>query len=161
MTKKTIIVEISDAKVTNNTDDLLVTYSLGSCIGVCFFDPTMNIGGMLHCQLPDSKLDSQRAMQRPYMFVDTGIKSILEQMENLGAKKNKLQAKIAGAAEMGIGLTGFDIGKRNFLAIRKQLWQNSIMITAKEVGGSEPRNMYFDIGSGAVTIKSKEVVKVL
>jgi len=49
-----IIVDISDARATNDPQDELVTYSLGSCIGVSLYDPAAQAGGMLHYQLPSS-----------------------------------------------------------------------------------------------------------
>ena len=55
--EKRTIVNISDAKISNNQTEILTTYSLGSCIAVALYDPKVHIGGMLHCQLPDSKVD--------------------------------------------------------------------------------------------------------
>ena len=161
MKKSTFIVGISDAWVSNNPNDLLVTYSLGSCIGLCLYDPNTCIGGMLHCQLPSSKLDAKRSKQNPYMFVDTGLKELINKMENIGANRKKMQVKVAGAAAMDVGPKGFDIGKRNFLAIRKHLWQNYMMIDSQDIGGSEPRNVYFNMADGSVTVKSKGKIKQL
>ncbi len=48
---------ISEMRVSNQPDDVLVTYSLGSCIGVTIYDPIVHVGGMIHCMLPNSKLD--------------------------------------------------------------------------------------------------------
>lgn len=59
MLKTKIIVHISDAKVSNDPADILTTYSLGSCIAVCLYDPATYAGGMLHYQLPDSKMDTE------------------------------------------------------------------------------------------------------
>jgi chemotaxis protein CheD len=52
MTKNKVIIGISDANVSNDPQDILETLSLGSCIGVCLYDPTTTMGGMLHYQLP-------------------------------------------------------------------------------------------------------------
>ena len=37
-------------------DDVLISYALGSCVGICLYDPVAKIGGMVHILLPDSKL---------------------------------------------------------------------------------------------------------
>ena len=50
------IVDISDGKITDKIEDELMTSSLGSCIGVTVYDGTSKIGGMLHFQLPSSRL---------------------------------------------------------------------------------------------------------
>ena len=68
-----IVVGISDMKVSNKPGDVLVTYSLGSCIGVVLWDPVAKVGGLLHYMLPDSSLDKDKAQDKPFMFADSGI----------------------------------------------------------------------------------------
>jgi len=68
-----LIVGISELKVSNNPDDVLVTFALGSCIAVAVYDPLVKVGGLLHYMLPDSTLDPQKAQNQPGMFADTGI----------------------------------------------------------------------------------------
>ena len=155
MPERRIIVDISDAKVSNDPADVLVTYSLGSCIGVCLYDPAVSIGGMLHYQLPNSTMDAERAKEKPLMFADTGIEILIDKMSSMGAKRKRMQVKIAGGASMESGPDGFDIGKRNYLAIKKVLWQNGMFIDAEDVGGISARNMYMNIANGAVTVKAK------
>ena len=77
MLKTKLIVTVADAKISNNPIDILATYSLGSCIAVCLYDPAVKIGGILHYQLPNSTLDSQKAKSKPFMFADTGIPLLL------------------------------------------------------------------------------------
>ena len=45
------IVEIADLK-TGGKNDELVTYALGSCVGICMYDEGLHIGGLLHAMLP-------------------------------------------------------------------------------------------------------------
>ena len=161
MLKTKIIIHVSDAKVSNNTNDVLVTYSLGSCIGICLYDAAIHAGGMLHYQLPDSKMDEQRAKEIPLMFADTGMKILIEKLLPLGVSKKRMQIKIAGGAKMDTGPKGFDIGKRNYLAIRKILWKNGMFIDAEDVGGFSPRTLYMSIADGAVTIRTSGLEKNL
>jgi chemotaxis protein CheD len=72
-----------------------------------------------------------------------------------------MSIKICGGAAMDVGPKGFDIGKRNYLAIRKVLWRNGMFIDAEDVGGSSPRNMYLNIENGAVSVKSDNVEKAI
>lgn len=58
-------VDISAMVVTDKADDVLVTYSLGSCIGVALYDPEACVGGMIHCMLPLSKIDPAKGKSRP------------------------------------------------------------------------------------------------
>jgi len=161
MPKRRIIVDISDVKVSNDPAVVLVTYSLGSCIGVCLYDPAVNIGGMLHYQLPSSKADAGRAQEKPLMFADTGMEFLIDKMLSMGAKKKRMQVKIAGGAKMDSGPDGFDIGKRNHLANKKILWQNGMFIDAEDVGGTSARSMYMNIANGAVTIRTNGLEKSL
>ena len=161
MSKKRLIVHVSDAKFSNDLADILVTYSLGSCIGVCLYDLATNIGGMLHYQLPSSTIDADKAKEKPFMFADTGMKIVVQKMLSAGANRKRMQVKIAGGASMKTGLKGFDIGKRNHLAIRKILWKNGMFIDAEDVGGSSPRNMYMNIANGFVTVRSNGLEKNL
>lgn len=154
MSTNRVIIHVSDAKVSNNPSDVLATYSLGSCIGVCLYDPVTRVGGMLHYQLPSSKLDPDRAKEKPFMFADTGLKILFGKLTSLGANNKRMQIKIAGGAMMETGPQGFDIGKRNHLAVRKLLWKNGMFIDAEDVGGNTPRNMYLNMANGTVTIKS-------
>lgn len=161
MLKTKIIIHVSDARVSNNPNDILVTYSLGSCIGICMYDPAIHTGGMLHYQLPDSKMDEHRAKDIPFMFADTGMKIMVDKLVSMGVNKNRMQIKIAGGAIMDTGPKGFDIGKRNHLAIRKILWKNSMFIDAEDVGGNAPRNLYMNIANGIITVKSNGLEKNL
>ncbi len=161
MLKTKTIISVSDAKASNDPADLLATYSLGSCIGVCLYDSATHSGGLLHYQLPDSKIDPERAQEKPFMFADTGMKLLIDKLVSMGANKKRMQIKIAGGAEMNTGPKGFNIGKRNYLAIRKILWKNGMFIDAEDIGGFSPRNIYMNIADGSVTVRSDGIEKSL
>lgn len=161
MVAKKIVVGISDAKVSNNPDDVIMTHSLGSCIAVSLYDQSTKIGGMLHYQLPQSKDDLERAKEKPFMYADTGMKALVDKLVSMGANKKRMQIKIAGGAAMLVGPKGFDIGKRNHLAIRKFLWSKGLFIDAEDVGGSSPRNMYLNLADGTVIVSSNGCDKKL
>lgn len=116
---------------------------------------------MIHYQLPDSKIDAERAAQKPLMFADTGMKILIDKMVRGGANKKRMKIKIAGGAAMEIGPKGFDVGKRNHLAIRKILWKQGMIIDGEDVGGSSPRNMYLNIETGQVTVRSRGLEKAI
>jgi chemotaxis protein CheD len=152
--KKRIVIDISDGKVSSDPADVLTTFSLGSCIGVALYDPVAHLGGMLHYQLPDSTIDKEKSQRFPFMFADTGMDILVRKLASMGAGKKRLKVKIAGGATMSTGPKGFDIGKRNHLAIRKILWKQGLFIDAEDIGGSSPRNMYLNIENGDVTVRS-------
>ncbi len=87
---------------------------------------------------------------------------LLEKLVSMGTNKRRMQVKIAGgAAPLKVAAKGFDIGKRNYLAIRKILWQNGMFIDAEDVGGFSPRTFHLSIDDGALTIRSKGLEKSL
>lgn len=141
-------------KVTNRRDDVLVTYSLGSCIGLSLFDPQAGVGGLIHCMLPLSKMDEQKAKANPLMFTDTGVLALLQAVFDLGAERRNLVARVAGGAMLLDEKRLFCIGERNYTVLRKVLWKNNILISAEDVGGSTPRTMTLYMASGKTTIKN-------
>ena len=151
-----VVVTVADAKASAAEADVLVTYSLGSCVGVALYDPAMRVAGMLHYQLPASSLDPDRARQNPMMFADTGMEWLLRAMEALGAQRRRMKVKLAGAAQILDDAGLFNIGKRNHGAIRKLLWQQGMFIDAEAIGGSSPRTMYLSVADGVVTVKSQQ-----
>jgi chemotaxis protein CheD len=159
--KSQLTVGVSDAKISRTPEDVIVTYSLGSCIGVCIYDARIKLGGMLHFQLPDSKLDVKKAEVRPFMFADTGLTYLLNEMKTKGAQKGNLIVKLAGGAAMQNGPANFEIGKRNFIAIRKALWKAGLMITSTDVGGEAARTLYMDIATGKIIVKFAGITKEL
>ncbi len=161
MVKTKIIVHVSDGKASCDPSDVIVTYSLGSCIGVCLYDKSSKIGGLLHFQLPESKMGIERAQEKPFMFADTGLALLIQEMTQLGANKRRLSVKIAGGAAMNSGPKGFDIGKRNGLAIRKLVWKQGLFLDAEEVGGFSPRNLSLDIEDGTVVMRCNGREKTL
>lgn len=152
-TKKNIVVQVSDARISNDPDSVLVTYSLGSCIAVALYDPALPLGGMIHFQLPSSEMDPERAKREPFMFGDSGMEILMKNMTQYGADKNRILVKIAGGAAMKTGPKGFDIGKRNFLALRKILWKHGLLLKGQDIGGELPRNLYLHIQDGTVLVK--------
>lgn len=161
MSKNRVIINVSDGRVSNNPMDIMATYSLGSCIGICLYDLVAHIGGMLHYQLPSSMMDAKRAEENPMMFADTGMNILMREMLALGANKKRMQVRIAGGAAMDNGPKGFDIGKRNHLAIKKILWQNSMFLDAEDIGGTSARNLYMNIANGVVTVRTNGLEKNL
>lgn len=153
-TTSLIVVNVSDAKLSSDTSSTLATYSLGSCIGVCLYDPVQSLAGLLHFQLPTSTLNAERAREHPLMFADTGLAFLVQKMTRLGAVPKRLQVKLVGGAEMLNDASSFNIGRRNHTAIRKALWQHGLLIDKEDVGGKCPRTVYLRVVDGSVLVKS-------
>ena len=154
-------VGIAEMIVTNKADDVLVTYSLGSCVGIACYDPEICVGSLIHCMLPLSKIDPTKAKNNPYMFTDTGVSAMLQSLFNIGAQRKRLVVKVAGGSSLLDEKGMFKIGERNYTVLRKVLWKNNIMIDAEDVGGNSSRTMYLHMNTGETVIKSGGVSKPL
>ncbi len=135
-------------------DQALVTYSLGSCVGVTLFDPEAGVGGMIHCLLPVSKTDPEKAKAKPAMFTDTGFVALLNAVTAEGAKMERLVVKVAGGGAPMDSAGRFKIGERNYAVLRKLLWKNNLLIAGEDVGGTKPRTMRIEMSTGQVTVSS-------
>lgn len=138
----------------SRSPDVLVTYGLGSCVGVCIYDPLLKIGGMAHVMLPDSSLS--KTVTNRGKFADTSIPDLTARLIQMGTLSSRLVAKIAGGSQMFAFMGNDDkllIGPRNVAAVEKALKEQRIKLSAKNVGGSAGRSILFDLTSGEVTIK--------
>ncbi len=151
-----VVVDIADLAVSRDTGQSLITYSLGSCIGLAIWDPLAHVGGVLHYMLPDSQLVPERARASPAMFCDTGVPRLFHAAYELGAAKTRLVVKVAGGGQLLGGNSLFNIGKQNYLALRKIFWKNGIAISAEDVGGCTSRTLRLDIETGVVRVKTRQ-----
>ncbi|WP_285906069.1 chemotaxis protein CheD [Pseudodesulfovibrio pelocollis] len=147
------IVTISDMKLSAAREDVVVTYSLGSCLGVTAHDPKAGVGGMVHCLLPHAGAAREKARANPFMFVNTGVAMMVRRLMDRGAEKRRLVFKAAGGANMR-GDNLFNTGARNFEALGKLLERNSVTLSASDVGGTVPRTMFLHLDTGRVVVRS-------
>jgi chemotaxis protein CheD len=149
------IIGIADMKVSNTPSDILITYALGSCLGITVYDSVAKVGGMLHIMLPLSTNNAAKAAENPLMFVDTGVPQLFKACYNLGAKKERLILKVAGGASLRQNQQEdqFQIGKRNIVMLKKLLWKNNVIIHSEHVGENYSRTMAMNIADGEVTLK--------
>lgn len=149
-----LIVGISDIKISNSTNDVIITYALGSCIGISVYDPVAKVGGLLHYMLPDSNLDEKKAKISPAMFADTGIPSLFKACYSLGADKRRMIVKVAGGASILDDSNFFRIGQKNIMAMRKIFWKNNVMITAEDTGANHNRTVRLEVSTGKTLVRT-------
>ena len=149
-----LIVGMSDIKLSNNKNDVIITYALGSCIGITVFDPIAKVGGLLHFMLPDSTLDQNKSRDNPEMFADTGIPLIFKSCYKLGAEKKRMVVKVAGGASILDDTNFFRIGQKNIMAMRKIFWKNNVMIDAEDTGLNYNRTVRLEMATGKVFVRS-------
>lgn len=149
-------VGIAELATSSDPNTILATYALGSCLGITLWDAEAGVGGLLHVMLPDSGLDPARAKVNPERFVDTGVPLLFHRCYALGARKDRLEVRVAGGASMRqqSGKDHFETGKRNFLALRQMLWKNGVFLKKADVGGSRSRTIFLHLDGGELLVKS-------
>ena len=151
--EKKISVGIADMKMTRQ-EGILITYALGSCIGVSFYDPMIKLGALLHIMLPEK---SGAKDGNVYKFADTGIHETLRKLSAFGATKSRMVCKIAGGAKMfemkGGGGLG-NIGERNAQNVKRILMSEGLRVYSEYVGANYARTMLLDVATGQVYIRS-------
>lgn len=145
------IVGIGDMKYASG-EDRIVTFALGSCVGVTFYDPILRLGALLHVLLPESMEQPEKAVFR---FADTGVRETMRQLKPLGFAKERAVVKIAGGARMFEDFSQFGgIGERNVASVRAALAREGLRISKEDVGGKTARTMTLFLKNGDVTVHS-------
>jgi chemotaxis protein CheD len=147
-----LVVGIGDCQVSAETSDELVTYALGSCIGVVIHDPIVKVGGLLHLLLPDSNLDPEKARINPFTFADSGIPLLFRRAYKLGARKERLVTRLVGGAQMSASGAVWNVGKHNAAAARRILTRAGVRIQKEIVGGAKARTVRLNVLTGEMRV---------
>ena len=94
MFEKELKVGIGDMKLTRN-EGTIITYALGSCIGITFYDPQLRLGALLHIMLP-SRVDTRDA--NIFKYADSGIHETVRKLTAFGMVKSRTIVISAGGA---------------------------------------------------------------
>jgi chemotaxis protein CheD len=156
------VIGIGGLHVDQGDRGTITTHALGSCVGITLWCPMTGLGGMIHCQLPLTASNPGLAKDRPGIYVDSALPRLLAELLRRGAVRKALKTCLAGGANVG-GLANdlFNIGSKNVTIARKILWQERLLITGEETGGTVPRTMTLDFRTGAVTLSTAGVSRQL
>ena len=135
-------------------DSRIITYALGSCIGITFYDPLIKLGGLLHIMLP-ARVDQNDP--KVFKYADSGIRETVRKLTAFGMVKSRTVVKIAGGAKMFEmkGSPDFgNIGQRNAAMVKKILMEERLRVVAEDTGGSYARTMLIDVSNGDVVIRT-------
>ena len=146
-----ITIGIADMKMAQR-EGMLITYALGSCIGICLYDQKIRLGALIHIMLP---LNMEPGRKNVMKYADTGIRETLKMMESKGASRSRITAKIAGGAKMfevSGGSLG-NIGQRNIDSVHINLKKEVIHLLKEDVGGGVARTLLFDVSNGLACVR--------
>jgi chemotaxis protein CheD len=152
----TVHVKIADLAVQKG-QGVLVTFGLGSCVGIALYDQKVKIGGLAHILLHDSTkfIRPNVTDVNPAKFADTAIPHMLDMMVKMGAQKSSIIAKIAGGASLfNFKSESGNVGDKNIESVRSKLKELGLRIVFEDVGGKHGRTMRLFVDTGEVTIST-------
>ena len=154
---------VADLKISGDVTDLLITYALGSCLGIAVYDIRKKRAALLHCMLPDSSIDKEKSEENPFLYVDTGMKVMLDDFYRNGSRKHDLVIRVAGGSSSKVNEDQdfFQIGRRNFVSLRKYLWDEGLLLKSYDVGGYSSRTVTLEVENGKMIIKSHGYLREL
>lgn len=151
MTAAETMVRMGELAVSSAPGHVLVSLGLGSCIGLALIDRKMGIAGLAHVVLPQSQ---GHAQQNPRKFADLAVPEMLGELEQLGARKIRLEAVLVGGASMfAVSAASLEVGQRNEAAVRELLLKQRIPVVAAATGGSKGRTIRVDVATASVTVR--------
>ncbi len=158
------VIGIADYKVSATVGERLITYALGSCLGIAVYDPLAQVAGLLHVMLPSGVIDHAQMRARPAKFVDSGVPMLFKACYALGAQKSRMRIVVAGGARAGASMhvDHLHIGVLNVRALDTLLLRNGLRAEARDLGGARiSRTLCIDVTSGDVTVRVNSVERRL
>lgn len=150
-----IKVGMADLNVAHMTG-VLKTTGLGSCVGVTLYDARVKVAGMAHVMLPSSDI-AREGKPNIAKYADSAIPELLRLMQALGAEVRRMEAKMAGGAQMfsfGVQSDTMRIGPRNVESCKEVLNHYRIPIKAEDTGANYGRTIEFDCQTGILVVRS-------
>ncbi len=132
------------------TNALLVTV-LGSCVSACIRDREKGIGGMNHFMLADS--GDRDALSASARYGTYAMEILINHLLKLGARRDRLEAKVFGGGRVMEKLQASRVGERNSEFVIEYLRVEQIPIMAKDLLDVHPRKVYFFPNTGRVLVK--------
>jgi chemotaxis protein CheD len=151
-----VVVGVSEYRVCCDPMETVVTYALGSCLGVAIWDRQQRFGGILHYMLPLSSVNPERARLQPAMFGDSGLPLFLNEFFKRNSRAADLVIRLAGGASMPGQGGNFEIGKRNALLAKRLLWKNNLSPMAEDIGGTKHRTLRLELATGVCKVKNEQ-----
>jgi len=154
-TQHRVAVGIGQLAISSGSDEILVAYGLGSCIGMSVYDPRTGLVGLVHVLLPSCG-GKPADRSEPGRFADTGVDALFARMTEAGASTRRLVIKLAGGASvLGTDNTGkFKIGQRNADAIQERLKQYGLAPVALDIGGTQGRTLEVHSATGKTFVRT-------
>jgi chemotaxis protein CheD len=131
-----------------SSEDVMIMTVLGSCIAACIWDGKVRAGGMNHFMLPDGDVGEGGGRYGSY-----AMELLINQLLKSGARRESMQAKVFGGAQVMAGFTSMNVGERNTKFVLDYLATERIPVVSQDVLDIHPRKVCFFPASGKALVK--------
>ena len=154
----TKIIGIGEMAISNNTNDTIKTFALGSCLGITAYSPIRKVGGIIHIALP-RPARMEDAVDRHCYYVTTGLPYFIRLFSSeYGCLKNELVIRIFGGAESMRHNDTFNVGRHNLEITKKILNDMNLGIQYAETGARVSRTIELEVASGDINIWHQNMI---
>ena len=131
---------------------------LGSCVGVTFWSERLGAGALSHGVLPREPAEYPPGFSASdgCYYVDFSIRYLARQFDALGAKRDELQIKVFGGADvldMASTSGKLSVGALNCQAASEVLALEGLRVLASDLRGMRGRKIQFHTGTGEVLVQ--------
>jgi chemotaxis protein CheD len=145
------MVRMGELAVSSAPHHVLVSLGLGSCIGLALLDRRMGVAGLAHIVLPEA---TGGELDNPRKFANLAVPELVAGMEDLGARRVRMEAALVGGASMfAVSAASLEVGQRNEAAVRELLGGLRIPVRAAATGGARGRTIRVDVATAGVTVR--------
>ncbi|WP_373376060.1 chemoreceptor glutamine deamidase CheD [Cupriavidus nantongensis] len=132
-------------------DDVVLTTVLGSCVAACIRDEVAGVGGMNHFMLPDDDGSADRMLSASMRYGSYALEVLINELLKMGARRERLEAKVFGGGAVLANMTTLNIGDRNADFVLRYLKAEEVRVAAQDLRGPHARRVsYFPIGGLAL-----------
>lgn len=135
------------------TSGTLIVTVLGSCVSACIRDRVSGIGGMNHFLLPNDGSGQDNLLSDSARYGVYAMEILINHLLKLGARRERLEAKVFGGGNVLKGITSINVGERNAEFVLDFLRLERIPVIAQDLLDIYPRKVYFFSETGQVLIR--------
>ena len=136
--------------------DELITTVLGSCVSACVRDKVFGIGGMNHFMLPANKGDDVSSFGgagESTRYGNFAMEQMINDILKNGGHRKNLEIKVFGGGKVLKNMSTLDIGQKNIDFVMQYIKDESLKLTAEDLGDNYPRKVIFFPTTGKVRVK--------
>ncbi len=149
--------KIGPGEVYATQRDMLIVTVLGSCVSACVRDPDAQVGGMNHLMLPHHEGEREGPVSESARYGAYAMEVLVNHLLSLGARRDRLEAKIFGAGRIVPGMS--DVGAKNARFAVDYLEREKIPVLARDLGRHEASKVYFFPRTGRVLVKRLKALR--